>query len=178
MNLFVTDIDPVQCAIALDDKRVGKMLMECNQMMSVGIKYYDPAAESGWEDGPGLVTLGKTHMNHPVSIWVRETRANFLWCCHHAEALEVEFEHRFGKKHASGERTPYLRKFSTLIPYGSLTPFQNSAANHGLGIDFSEETNVTEAYRAYLAKRWATDKLEPKWTNRSEPSWRNQVYVR
>ena len=43
MNLFVTDTDPAICAMNLDDKRVGKLLMECNQMMSLALKTH-------WED--------------------------------------------------------------------------------------------------------------------------------
>lgn len=38
MNLFVTDLSPEKSAMALDDKRVGKLLMEANQMLSLAIK--------------------------------------------------------------------------------------------------------------------------------------------
>lgn len=179
MNLFVTDENPILCAQALDDKRIGKLLMEANQMLSLAVKI--PSRKDGRlsrafspEDiGPGKLCAGFAHLNHPVSLWVRETYGNFLWAMSHAIALAGEFQHRFGKSHASDARTDYISRFSDNVAPGSRTAFQNSARNASLGIDYSWILPVTEAYREYLNSRWRTDVRPPKWTNREKPEWEN-----
>lgn len=171
MNLFVTDEDPVLSAQALDDKRVGKLLMEANQMLSLAVKLHGHLHITQLDEGPGRICSGFAHRNHPVSIWVRRNSANFSWTVAHAKALAAEFEHRFGKEHASAPRTDWIARFAEHVPLGELLPFQNSARNASLGVDFSWIDPVTEAYRAYLLARWPGDTHAPKWTNRGRPSW-------
>jgi hypothetical protein len=171
MNLFVTDICPVKSAHALDNKRVGKMLMECNQMMSLAIKECDPFGD--WECGAGLLTAGHAHRNHPVSIWVRENISNFEWCLNHAYALIEEFKLRFDKEHASGLRTPYIASKKNCLPLGDLLPFQNSARNVGMGVDYSDFP-VPVSYQKYLIDRWENDKLPVRFTTRGPPEWLTQ----
>jgi hypothetical protein len=48
LNLFVTDPNPTVCAINLDDKRIGKLLMECNQMMSLAVKSHWPEDDGSY----------------------------------------------------------------------------------------------------------------------------------
>lgn len=172
MNLFVTDPCPEKSAMALDDKRVGKLLMEANQMLSLAVKLRLP--EHLWEDhvGEGMLSAGLAHKNHPVSIWVRETNGNFEWTCCHAAALGAEWEFRFGRRHGSAARTDFIMaNFKHCIGNDLRTPFQNSAKNLGLGVDFSH-LPVPESYRAYLRCRWPGDARAPEWTNRGAPSWR------
>ena len=171
MNLFVTDPDPVVCAMNLDDKRIGKLLMECNQMMSLAIKSHwleDDGSYVFWETSTEL-TSGMTYLNHPVSIWVGQTRANFLWTLEHAVALSNEFQHRFNRDHASGNRLAFMRRYSDVIPEGRLTEFQNSAKNGEIDFTFLP---VPNSYRHYLASRWETDKRDVTFTGRHNPEWR------
>lgn len=173
MNLFVTSLDPEECARNLDDKRVGKMLMECNQMMSLAIKTHWPDNDGShvfWETSTEL-TSGWSHLNHPVSQWVRATRSNFHWTLCHARALAAEVEHRFGRSHGSALRLPYLATCEDCLLAGDMLPFQNSARHQGLGLDFSH-LEVTMAYRSYLSYRWMTDKRAVTFTGRDVPSWR------
>ena len=176
MNLFVTDECPVVSAHALDDKRVGKLLMEANQMLSLAIKIHGgwQPFDENWDRhvGQGKISDGFAHRNHPVSIWVRKTRQNFLWTLTHAEALADEFEYRFEHPHASAERCSYINfhRFERLIPEGPRTAFQNSARNDGLGVDFSH-LPVPISYREYLMARWPRDYRAPVWTRRGSPSW-------
>ena len=173
MNLFVTSKCPYTCATALDDKRVGKLLMEANQMLSLAVKLCDDMGPAPGPDdiGPGRVCRGLAHRNHPVSLWVRRTYSNFVWTAKHALALADEFATRFDKPHDSARRTRYIvDHFSDRLPPGGQTPFQNSARNAGRGVDFTH-LPVPEAYRAYLRARWETDKREPTWTRRGPPEW-------
>jgi hypothetical protein len=172
MNLFVTSEDPTECAMWLDDKRVGKLLMEANQMLSLAVKLNWPDDDGSYVflETPTELTSGFAHKNHPVSVWVRETRSNFNWTVHHAVALGAEFRHRFGKEHASSVRTRYLATCEDCIPDGYLLPFQNSARNAGLGIDYSH-LPVPLSYREYLNSRWDTDKRSVSFSNREPPPW-------
>lgn len=169
MNLFVTDPDPVVCAMNLDDKRIGKLLMECNQMMSLALKsHWEDDSYVFWENSTEL-TFGRAYMNHPVSIWVRKTRANFQWTFDHAVALANEFHSRFGRDHASADRLLFMHRYSDIIPEGGLTEFQNSAKNGE--IDFTH-LPVPVSYQRYLAARWRTDKRDVNFTERHSPEWR------
>lgn len=172
MNIFATSPDAWECAAALDDKRVGKMLMEACQMLSLAVK-------SGWDDDsyvfyefPGELTSGWGHKNHPCSIWTRASRTNYDWVLNHAEALHQEFIHRFGKSHASGDRIPFLEKHRDCVIEGPLLPFVNCARNSSLRLDF-RHLPVHEAYQAYLCERWKTDIRPVTFTKRGEPAWRN-----
>ncbi len=172
MNLFITDPDPRTAASQLDNKRVGKQLMECNQMMSLAVKCHS----DDWEKlvaSDGL-TRGFSHLNHPVSIWVRETIGNYDWVLAYAEALRDEFQYRFAKHHASAERLPILRAKRLCLPAGNLLPFQNSAKHEGMGLDFTY-LPVPYSYRAYLKERWRTDKMPVRFTGREQPAWVSTV---
>ena len=175
MNIFITDSDPVKCAHALDDKRVGKLLMEQNHMLSLAIKEHYWIDD--WYDfqGPGMLVKGEAYKNHPCSIWVRANQANFNWTMCHAFALGEEWTHRFGTIHGSFERTKFMNKWINTqrdcLPAGEMLPFQNSAKNQGLGIDFTH-LPVPISYREYLKKRWLTDTKPVIFTNREMPRWR------
>lgn len=41
MNIFATDVSPVACAKALDDKRVVKMVLETAQMLSTAMHMHN-----------------------------------------------------------------------------------------------------------------------------------------
>lgn len=170
MNIFVTSTCPRECARNLDDKRVGKLLMEANQMLSLAVKH----SIDNWQQhvGPGKLVAGMAYNNHPCSIWVRESLANFEWLLKHAHALSEEFTHRFGKKHASYWRSRYITEhFYCANPLVELTPFANCASNQSLGVSFRHMKDVPTAYREYLKFRWANDTMSVNFTNREVPSW-------
>jgi hypothetical protein len=172
MNIFVTSPCPRECARNLDDKRVGKLLMEANQMLSLAIKHSRP----DWQDhvGPGMLVKGFAYNNHPCSIWVRESPNNFWWLLRHAQELGHEFEFRFGYAHASFHRTLYigLLKIDYPIDLGNPKSFVNCASNQSLNVSFKHIEDVPKAYQEYLKFRWANDKLPVNFTNREAPSWK------
>ena len=166
MNLFILDEDPVLAAQCLDDKRVGKLLMEACQMLSTGAH---SASRRPVDVGVGYACR-PTHQGHPVTSWVGHTRGNWQWAARHAQGLADEYFFRYGKFHASADRLPYILTLSSCIPEGPLLPFQNSARNAGLSLDYSS-LPVVEAYRSYILQRWKTDKRAVTFTNRGIPKW-------
>ncbi len=69
MNIFILDEDITKSAQAHCDKHVVKMILESAQLLCTAVNYYA---------GEQVTPYKSTHMNHPCSIWVRESLANFL----------------------------------------------------------------------------------------------------
>lgn len=177
MNLFATSDCPIQSAIDLDLVRVNKMILECAQMLSSAVAIHmvgevpNRANKGKYErlmtDLPELYKV--SHANHPVSLWVRTNKANYLWTLDHMKSLgDVKVE-ATEKGHKSLELVDMLEQLVSEIPSGRLTDFANCAANKSLGLDF-KHLPVHEAYKAYLKSRWLADKREPKWLG-SKPVW-------
>lgn len=146
MNLFITSNDINQCAKFLDDRRLNKSILENCQMLSTGINL-----------NGGEAPYKTTHQNHPISIWVRQTSANFQWTIDYTFALTLEYRKRFNKTHACYFVLQKIIKQKHLIPKGSLMPFVNCARNAALGLDFSHYSDVRLAYRDYLREKWKRD---------------------
>jgi hypothetical protein len=161
MNIFVTSSDPMECAMALDNKRVVKMVLESAQMLCAAMHYYEIKN----------VPYKLSHKNHPCTKWARQNRSNFKWLLAHFECLLAEYTYRTGKIHKCEELVTQFYESLWYIPPGPLTKFINCAKNNEKGYDYTQIENTYEAYQLYLNNRFKTDKLVPKWTNREKPSW-------
>lgn len=159
MNLFVTNLNPTLAAQNLDDKRLRKMILETAQMLCT----------DAWRRGI-TVPYKPTHQNHPAVLSLHNPDV-FNWALRYFDALHFEYIDRFGKSHAS--HTLIRPYFSATHSTEGLLPFANCARNSALGLDFTH-LPIPDSYRAYLSARWASDKLAPVWTNRNQPSWRDQ----
>jgi hypothetical protein len=152
MNIFVTSACPVQCAKALDDKRVVKMVLETAQLLATAIHSYG-----------GSATYKPTHVNHPSAVWCRQTKANYRWTLRHFAALCREYSMRFNRVHKSSTLSAEFVAGANLMPDGELLPFANCAANRSIGVSYKDESCVFTAYQLYLNDRWCTDKRTPTW---------------
>jgi len=162
MNLFATNTEPELAARDLDDKRLVKMVLETAQLLSTALRV----------NGVDCVELYKaTHANHPVNVWVRNTRSNFLWTVEYGLRICDEYQHRYGRTHGSRSAVHAAAELYRYITDGPLEEFHNSARNLGKGLDFTS-LPVVDAYRAYLVARWNTE--TPRWTKRGIPSWLSQ----
>ena len=89
MNIFALSADPVESAKQLLDKHVIKMPTETCQMLHTNILYMQFVKSRGKE--PQLKDLKAFHkttgselmkpamLNHPSTIWARQSIANFHW---------------------------------------------------------------------------------------------------
>lgn len=154
MNLFATDPCPARSALALDDRRLVKMVLETAQLLST-------AAHEG-----ALLHVGDlykpTHLNHPVSKWVRADARNIDWTYRHFVSLLDEYEERFSRPHASGviARRLILPNVLADAPeaFCNCTPYP--------------ELPVHGAYRQTLRAKWNSDVRPPTWRHRGQPPWR------
>ncbi len=114
MNIFALSKDPVESAQQMLDKHVVKMPTETCQMLHTNMLYMHYIEIHGKE--PQLKDLKAFHeeigpslmkpamLNHPSTIWARQSLANFEWLIEHGMALCKEYTHRYGKEHGSYNR--------------------------------------------------------------------------
>jgi len=155
MNIFILDIDTNNCAQYHIDKHCVKMILETTQLLNnAAIAHY-----------PGYDPIYRqTHKNHPCSLWVCRSRANFDWLAQLGLALCKEYTFRYGKIHKCQAYIETLAaKTSRLtMPDDGLTQF---------ALCMPEQYRVAdpvESYRRY----YRSDKAYiAKWTKRPEPYW-------
>ena len=168
MNIFVTSPDPVESARYLDDRRLVKMVLESTQLLYTAVKTLGldcTSAPNGGSSKTGHSVNGyrTTHLNHPCSVWARESGHSYFWLCAHTEALMLEYTARFGKVHKCQEHLPFLKAAPRdLFQWqDSPPPFRNCTTNH------KHIPDIHEAYRMEMAHKWYSDCLAgrpPKWT--------------
>lgn len=167
MNIFALSKCPVKSAQQMLNKHVVKMPTESCQMLHTNALFQEFVERYGYE--PTLGKLKEYHkeiesslmkpamLNHPSTIWARETENNTKWLYEHAIALCGEYTDRYDKQHGTYERilqTPIeFDAESTLatpplIAMADEYRIENSYDNHCWGF-------VVESYRHYY--------LEGKW---------------
>ena len=163
MNIFVLDENPVKSAQAMDCVRVPKMVTESAQMMASALRRHGAIDSQMPLTKSGSPYKGGYH-HHPCTIFAGDTRANFKWLAHHAEALLDEYHHRFGKVHACHNPIYQMSSMSKMIPEGELTPFAQAMP------DEYKDDDAVKAYRAYYhSKMYSAGGVHYRHT--SPPDW-------
>jgi hypothetical protein len=190
MNIFALSRCPVESAQQMLDKHVVKMPTETCQMLHTNQLYFIYKGIYGVE--PSLKDLKVFHtesnshlmkpamLNHPSTIWARQSAKNFSWLFEHGIALCDEYTHRYGKKHGAKERilmTHFQNETKPNWPHSGLTPVtiamldkyrldekQYSQRNpNWTGWDF-----VIDSYRHYyLEGKWRF----AEWRMDRRPDW-------
>jgi hypothetical protein len=157
MNIFVTSIDPVACAKALDDKRLVKMVLETAQLLSTVHRRFNTAIAD--------MVYKPTHQYHPCSVWLAQSLGNYDWLLAHFNALCAEYTYRYGRKHMSEDKFATL--FNRVKPRYELlgiTPFANCTP-------YKDIKDTLDAYRQTMRDKWRED-MNPCWSKRGQPDWR------
>tara|TARA_R100000458_G_scaffold49383_1_gene48934 strand:- start:45 stop:524 length:480 start_codon:yes stop_codon:yes gene_type:complete len=154
MNIFVLDREPTTAATYVLDKHAVKMPLESLQMMST------IANHLGFDSPYRPVML-----NHPCTIWARESRQNFLWLWEHAGSLCEEYTARYGKTHkcelTMNDYNPIWIQVVDALPDIGLTPFAQAMP------DYCRNDNAVIAYRQYYMRE---KKHIAKWKTK-KPAW-------
>jgi hypothetical protein len=110
-------------------------------------------------------------LNHPCTIWARQSRDNFKWLLSHMSHLFLQKD----GLHKSANLLTDFQKYADdgYFPSENLTPFANCARNLERGVDYSEHTDTHEAYRLYMNDRWKETNITLTWRWGREPEWRN-----
>jgi hypothetical protein len=165
MNLFILSLIQKEIAQFMMDKHVSKILLEAVQMLCSAQRILAPDDEINGR----LYKLA--HKNHPVTIWCRKSKANFIWVLDLIEELHNEWKYRYGhpetKRHKSylvalilRENIPSDDKFEEI----GLTPF-------ALAMPEKYKTHdPVESYKNYYMSEekqkiasWKKRRAKPEW---------------
>lgn len=151
MNRFILSYNPKEAAVLQCDKHIVKMPLEEAQMLSSAHNELDG----------GQVAYKTAHKNHPCTVWVRETRSNYLWAVAHWRALGDEYTRRYGKVHKSlADHWEALSEPPTNIPDGPLTTFPQCMPDECKRDDPMQGYHV---YYNYKADDWDARGIPMKW---------------
>ena len=172
MNLFILSLDPARAAEEMMDKHVNKILLEAVQMLSTAMRILTP--EIPEDLSKSIYKLA--HKNHPVTIWCRTSRANFIWTLDLADALHAEWKYRYGhpetKIHKSYLVAQILR---ANIPADDKFPCPESEGVTQFALAMPDqykdpEGDAVKSYRAYYMS--PEKRRIASWTKRrSAPAW-------
>jgi len=98
MNIFYLSEYADEAAEMHCDKHASKMVLETAQMLSAAHRYLDG---DEYADRVGLYSMGKGHMNHPSTKWVRASEQHYYWTLELLWYLSAEKLLRFGTPHKS-----------------------------------------------------------------------------
>ena len=165
MNIFILSLIQCEIAMFMMDKHVSKILLEAVQMLCSAKRVLDP-------DAPINEKIYKlAHKNHPVTIWCRKSKANFLWTLELVEALHTEWRFRYGHPDTKFHKS-YLMAMILKENMPSDDSFEEKGVTEfalAMPVEYKSE-NAVESYRKYYMseekKRIAT------WNKgRSKPAW-------
>lgn len=170
LNIFHLHPDPDACARDYVDAHLGKILIECCQMLSTGVHHVDigVGSDMGTQD-----LYRSTHINHPMNVWVRSSYENWFWTLLHAFHLSQEYTYRFFKIHAShpnclnrlmDEDVNAFMKEN--LPYAQ-TQFPLCMPDH-----YTFYTDPYWCYRTYY--KFGKSHVHG-WTRRTPPSWLDDI---
>ena len=154
MNIFAISSDPIQCAQALDDKRLNKMIVETCQILCAALHLTNRGSQSLYK---------AAYLRHPIVLWATGDERNYAWLYRHLLALFEERSFRTGKRdHRSARLIPELGLH--VCADADPAAFENCTA-------YKTVKDVHAAYRQTLCDKWQNDSQPPRWTNRGAPEF-------
>ena len=156
MNIFVLHKNPKKAAIMTCDRHCIKMILETGQLLCT------VSHEYGF-DAP----YGSTHKKHPCTLWIQESKKNWIWLQQYGIHLCEEYTHRYGKTH----KTESIIRALPIpeLPDIPLTPFAQAMPEEYRCED------VVLAYRRYYCrgKGYMNKGLGPLWNKdpSKKPYW-------
>jgi hypothetical protein len=188
MNIFVLHEDPRIAAEMHCDKHAVKMIIEHTQMMAtayystLGILRKKEILErqddvktlfQGWprkhEDGSDW-PYSVTHINHPCTIWTRESIENFNWMWECNNHLCDVYQYRWGRQHSIKAIMQWMKDNPPNLLSKGQTPFAMAFP------DCYKEFGPIEGYRKYYAMKTTYMKLQ--WRYSETPEWWTEDFIR
>ena len=170
MNIFILSLIQSQIAQFMMDKHVSKILLEAVQMLCTAKRVLDP------DDKINEEIYKLAHKNHPVTIWCRTSRANFIWTLDLVEELHKEWRFRYGhpdtKFHKSYLMALILRQHipaEDKFAMTGLTPFALAMPD-----DYKSDDPVLSYRNYYMSPEkqqiasWNKKREKPDWYKTNE----------
>lgn len=155
MNIFYLDDDPKKCAEYHADRHIVKMPIETTQMLCTNLR-----ERFGIE-----VPYKSVYINHPCTVWVGESHANFEWMWDFGMTLCQEYSYRYNKLHKC---QLVLESLVDIIPDSSSWTTQDFTPRPLCVAPEFKRFGPVVAYRLqYLYRKQRMF----KWTGRLVPYW-------
>lgn len=127
---------------------------------------YKDKLKKHWQlyDGRENILYKASHINHPSSIWTRQSVENYNWLVDHLFALGDEYTHRYGKKHIT------IQKLGLTIqsPPGNLRAWDWTEMPSCMDKEYVISEDPITNYRNYY--KFGKERMH-KWKNRQPPEW-------
>jgi len=166
MNIFILSLIQREIAQFMMDKHVSKILLEAVQMLCSAKRIVDPG-DTATNDQIYKIA----HINHPVTIWCRKSRANYIWTLDLIEELHNEWRFRYGHPD-----TKMHKSYLTAIILRDNIPSEDKFEARGLtpfALAMPDEYKCDEpviSYRLYYMSEekrriatWNKRRGKPKW---------------
>ena len=165
MNLFILSLIQREIAQCMMDKHVSKILLEAVQMLCSAKRLLDP------DDEVNDKIYKIAHKNHPVTIWCRTSRANFIWTLDLIDELHEEWRFRYG--HPS---TKMHKSYLVAMVLRENIPDANRFEESGLtrfALAMPEEYKTDDPVESYRNYYMSEEKQKIAcWNKRREkPTW-------
>ena len=188
MNRFYTDRYAHIIASTVDDVRLHKMILEETQMLATNLREMGATDEEFVKFS--IVTKAGTpykvaHMNHPCTIWARESAENFKFALKNAQMMCELYSIHYNKIHACEQ---VLRGINGLAyQYWGIKTYRNAhCSNHTIppmampdifkikttktADENTRRFAVMESYRNYyISKMWSKGGV--RFNKQSKPKW-------
>ena len=154
MNIFYLDTNPEICATYHCDKHVVKMCIEYAQILSTAHRVLDGKLYIDSSSGRKIKRYKlendelykATHINHPSSIWARESKENYMYLYNLYKELLKEYTYRYNKIHGSSKLLNQLSTVPKNISSISMTKVPQAMP------EYLRESDSVQAYRNYYIK--------------------------
>lgn len=169
MNLFILSLIQREIAQSMMDKHVSKILLEAVQMLCSAKRILDP------EDKVNDQIYKLAHKNHPVTIWCRKSKTNFIWTLDLIEELHNEWRFRYGHP-----ETKFHKAYLMAMILKANMPSDDKFETDGLtqfALAMPEQyksSDPVESYRNYYMSEekqkiasWNKRREKPEWYRRS-----------
>jgi hypothetical protein len=174
MNIFVTDKNPEQSAINLDDKRVGHMPRECLELMSMFVYNRTGKLPMGVPLWDKHYREFQTLYNHPITKWVCDAVDHLHWLCDHTFYLILECEHRGMFNKYMSYKSLFNQLYRQEIRYYLVDRVLNVDNIKFRNSSLFKDKPIVKAYRDTMVEKWFyVDSGPIAWTNREQPNWVN-----
>ncbi len=182
MNIFILDKNPAKAAEYHCNKHVCKMILEAGQMLCTAhwmswLEHFGKSRKDFrlMRDVKQFLRdnvpkekqppWGITHVNHPCTIWTRQSLENYNWHLELMACLLWEYNRRYKKVHKSVEVQQWLLHNTPLkFPDKGQTPFPICMKD-----EYKVDNDPVNCYRNYYIKdkvrfaKWEPHTTTPKW---------------
>jgi hypothetical protein len=166
MNLFILSLIQKEIAQYMMDKHVSKILLEAVQMLCSAKRILDPDDEV---TNNSIYKLA--HKNHPVTIWCRKSKENFIWVLDLIEELHNEWRYRY--KHPE---TKFHKSYLMSLILKQNIPSDDKFEEVGLtrfALAMPEQYKTDDAIESYRNYYMSAEKQKiASWKKlREKPEW-------